>query len=662
MCAALAALAACKPETPAEEPKLDVDETAVVVAATAGEATFNVTANQDWTATPDADWVSLDPATGKASEKAAAVKVTAEDNETTEARTATITVKAGELTKTVKVTQDAGQGQTPEPPGPEDPELSEWALVGSFNGWDPTSDAYLSVLDDEYFVYYGFKMDETTEFKFLKGGAWPPAGQEVGGNGLVEPNTIQSAGGSNIKVTAAGTFDIYLTTDLTKFYIMSEGKLPAEATEPAPVENKWGMMGCFVDNQWASDVPMTKEGEWIVAKGAQFTELTFKIRANSSWSDATNIGVAPGAAKGAVNEKISVVTAEYAKANLGGDAADIKLDGEAGTYDVYFSYENLEVYVMEQGLKPGEKPEPEPSSAIDGKQWLFSQYYVLIDLGLTKEDTMIIALPTDDGSGFYAYAYGKYEVEEYTSTSGNIVFTEYDPEAEEYLAPFDFPYSELSESLVMVNIEALLGDPTPMPFTALAEPFEISFPQVEPDPTPGEATYSISGDQLVYASDLVDGGLYVIHSNYYTDMYWTEVEGELSMTSHSTYDEFPAACVFEYKEDSSQLNTSFDEYGNWSAGTWQSVSNGKYLDADLWFTAELENALFLEYANNWGGNNAYNELYVLDVYLLPIDGPKTIWYMGESEGFVIADNGYGYDGGNGTPKRKYVVYPVTKNE
>ena len=353
---AVAAAVACKQDEPVETPKLDVDKTAVSLAATAGEASFNVTSNQSWVASADADWVSLEPASGQASEKSVAVKVTAEDNETTEARKATVTVKAGELTKTVEVNQAAGAGDQPGP-GPELPQ-SEWALVGTFgesNNWNAASDLYLSVLDEEYFVYYGLEIASDTEFKFLKGGAWPPAGQEVGGNGLVEPNTIQPAGGSNIKVTEAGKYDIYLAADLTKFYIMSEGKLPSEATEPAPVENQWGMMGCFVDNQWGSDVPMTKEGEWIVAKGAQFTELTFKIRANSSWADATNIGVAPGSERGVVNGKIEVVTAEYSKANLGGDAADIKLNGEAGTYDVYFSFENLEVYVMEQGFKPGEK-------------------------------------------------------------------------------------------------------------------------------------------------------------------------------------------------------------------------------------------------------------------------------------------------------------------
>ena len=111
---AMAATVACKPDQPVEEATLEVSKETVALAATAAEATFEVTSNQDWTATADADWVSLDPATGTASAEAVVVKVTAEDNETEEARTATVTVKAGELTKTVALTQAGAEG-TPEP-------------------------------------------------------------------------------------------------------------------------------------------------------------------------------------------------------------------------------------------------------------------------------------------------------------------------------------------------------------------------------------------------------------------------------------------------------------------------------------------------------------------------------------------------------------------
>ena len=234
----MAAIAAC--EQPQEEvtPALDLNKTAATVTADGGAVEFEVTANVDWTADADQDWVSVDPQTGNGNAK---VKATVAPNETESARTATVTVKADKLTKTLKITQS---GKAAEDPG---------------QGEDPTPGV------------------------------------------------------------------------------------------------SWGLMGCFVDNLWSTDVPMTQEGEWAVAKGAQFTELTFKIRGNASWDDATNIGYAPGTAKGYVNGKLSVVTAEYAKANLGGDSADIKLDGEAGTYDVYFSFEKLEVYVMEEGCKPGEK-------------------------------------------------------------------------------------------------------------------------------------------------------------------------------------------------------------------------------------------------------------------------------------------------------------------
>ncbi len=118
---AVAAAVACKRvDEPVVDPKLDVDKGTVEVAATAGEASFDVTSNQPWAADCDADWVSLDPASGSASNAAVTVKVTAEDNKTAQAREATVTVKAGELTKTVKVSQAAGKAEEPTPePEPE---------------------------------------------------------------------------------------------------------------------------------------------------------------------------------------------------------------------------------------------------------------------------------------------------------------------------------------------------------------------------------------------------------------------------------------------------------------------------------------------------------------------------------------------------------------
>ena len=391
-------------------------------------------------------------------------------------------------------------GDLPTPGEPEQPELqkSEWALVGSFGGWDPKSDLYLSVLDENYFVYYGFDMPAGAEFKFLKGGVWPQdGGVELGGNGLAQPNTIQPAGGSNIKVNEAGKYDIYLAADLSKFYIMSEGKLPSEATEPAPVETTWGMMGCFVDNTWAKDVPMTKEGEWIVAKGAQFTELTFKIRANESWADATNIGLAPGSAKGEINTKVSVVTAEYSKANLGGDAADIKLNGEAGTYDVYFSYENLEVYVMTPGLKPGETPAAPVDVDIDGKQWVFTWNAMggascVIDLGVTEPGVAILAydmaaINPEYAGIYYPYMIGTYTVAKTDGTSGVVSLTDL-----ESGATLEVAYSNATETSVHMATAALLEEDVDC--TLAASKIEISMESAE---------YLADGEYWIIANDKV---------------------------------------------------------------------------------------------------------------------------------------------------------------
>ena len=122
-------------------------------------------------------------------------------------------------------------------------------------------------------------------------------------------------------------------------------------------------------------------------------------------------------------------------------------------------------------------PTPEPEYTLDGKQWLLNAMgtYVLVDLGLYEEDAMVIALPAMDGSGFACYMYGTYEIEKTDAKSGNIIFTQYDVEFDEFMDPVAYPYSELSESVVYVSMENVLGDATPLPFVAVEEPYEIMF-------------------------------------------------------------------------------------------------------------------------------------------------------------------------------------------
>ena len=113
---AFVAAVSCKEDQPVETPTLKVSETSLSFAAEGGEKSFNLTANLDWTATPDADWLSVEPTSGKGSDKATAIKVTADENTTAEARTATVKVKAGALSETISVTQAKKEATEPEQP------------------------------------------------------------------------------------------------------------------------------------------------------------------------------------------------------------------------------------------------------------------------------------------------------------------------------------------------------------------------------------------------------------------------------------------------------------------------------------------------------------------------------------------------------------------
>ena len=107
MLACAAAVVSCTPEKEPVQPALEVNPLALAVSQTADEATFSITTNQNWTAASDKTWAVLDLTSGVASEDAYTVKVTVAENPDEAERTATITVTAGELTKTVTVTQAA---------------------------------------------------------------------------------------------------------------------------------------------------------------------------------------------------------------------------------------------------------------------------------------------------------------------------------------------------------------------------------------------------------------------------------------------------------------------------------------------------------------------------------------------------------------------------
>lgn len=100
------AVAACDPDNEAVTPELSVDKDTVSLTADEIEASFAVTSNVDWTVSADADWVvSVSPSGGKASDEPVTVTVVLEANESQSERDASVTVTAGDLKKTVTLTQ-----------------------------------------------------------------------------------------------------------------------------------------------------------------------------------------------------------------------------------------------------------------------------------------------------------------------------------------------------------------------------------------------------------------------------------------------------------------------------------------------------------------------------------------------------------------------------
>ena len=104
---AMAALAVCavvlsceKNPSADETPALTLGSvTEVSISADGGPASFTFTSNQDWIVSPNASWVTVDPVSGKASETPVTVNVTFDPNPDYEARTTTILIKAGDLSK-----------------------------------------------------------------------------------------------------------------------------------------------------------------------------------------------------------------------------------------------------------------------------------------------------------------------------------------------------------------------------------------------------------------------------------------------------------------------------------------------------------------------------------------------------------------------------------
>lgn len=106
LCAALLLFAACQ-----KAPELTITSpSSIELSADGSSGSITFTANRDWKASSSDSWVTVSPSSGEASDKAVTVSVRCNSNTTYDDRTATVTIRMEELSKTVSVRQPANKG------------------------------------------------------------------------------------------------------------------------------------------------------------------------------------------------------------------------------------------------------------------------------------------------------------------------------------------------------------------------------------------------------------------------------------------------------------------------------------------------------------------------------------------------------------------------
>ena len=91
------------------DPELTTNNSSLNFAAAGGTSSFSFNTNKKWTITSDESWLTLDQTSGEPSKDAISVNATCAENTAYTSRTATITISAGGLTKTINVTQEAAK-------------------------------------------------------------------------------------------------------------------------------------------------------------------------------------------------------------------------------------------------------------------------------------------------------------------------------------------------------------------------------------------------------------------------------------------------------------------------------------------------------------------------------------------------------------------------
>ena len=354
------------------------------------------------------------------------------------------------------------------PGGGAAPVESEWGLIGSLaacNSWTNNIKLYEN---GEYYAAKGVTFADGDQFKFRKGETW---GTEVVYEGIVAPDAEYAcaAGGGNSTISAGGVYDVYLAKSLDKFYVMTQGKTPADAgqaevvyVDPSAESFVVGFSGSvlgwddpsFEQNDRAVLVNKTVADEATFAGTYEFALEglsvaagdEFKVRINGQW-----IGVG-----GATVEGLAV------------SGSDNFVADEAGTYNVTITFawdgnahsDVKAVFASEQAAV----------TTPDGKQLKFVWADMMnapsiVDLGVTTPGKLAICydlaavygeegLPEEMIGKYMQYMAWDYRVEATDAASG--VFTIIGQDHFGEIVETQGTYTEWNGTTCVVNFEMLM--------------------------------------------------------------------------------------------------------------------------------------------------------------------------------------------------------------
>ena len=268
----------------------------------------------------EAEWISL-PA--EVDVLASAINFTVAENDAEEAREATIRATISDLFFEVLIKQAAAVKGDDPIDQPTDDYVAGWAINGTMNNWAKAEAAAMTE-EGDYFVVKSLTLAADDNFNFIYDGGV----KNYGGSGkAAEPNYVYEAKswGSNISVSVAGEYDIYLSADLKNYYIMTPGTSPAEAETPLkPGEKRWTIKGDIVGSN-GEEVTLSRDSKYYIRKNVEFTgNNEFYLLCNST----SQYGVTEG----------TEYTVESAATIVEGGVA-IKVPAVEGKkYDIYYLY------------------------------------------------------------------------------------------------------------------------------------------------------------------------------------------------------------------------------------------------------------------------------------------------------------------------------------